>query len=59
MKRWHDKRIKIKKCKPGDKVLMLNSRVELFSHGKLRSKLEGPFDVIDTSSHGAITLSDE
>nr|AAR00600.1 putative reverse transcriptase [Oryza sativa Japonica Group] len=58
-KRWHDKRKKIKKFKPGDKVLMFNSRVKLFGHGKLRSKWEGPFDVIDTSSHGAITLRDE
>nr|CAE04766.3 OSJNBa0079C19.7 [Oryza sativa Japonica Group] len=58
-KRWHDKRIKIKKIKPGDKVLMFNSRVKLFGHGKLHSKWEGPFDVIDTSSHGAITLRDD
>nr|CAE01641.2 OSJNBb0021I10.3 [Oryza sativa Japonica Group]CAE03198.2 OSJNBb0060M15.10 [Oryza sativa Japonica Group] len=58
-KRWHEKRIKIKKFKPGDKVLMFNSRVKLFGHGKLRSKWEGPFDVIDTSSHGAITLRDD
>ncbi len=54
----YDKRIKIKKFKPGDKVLMFNSRVKLFGHGKLHSKWEGPFDVIDTSSHGAITLRD-
>jgi hypothetical protein len=39
-KRWHDKRIKIKKFKPGDKVLLFNSRVRLFGHGKLCSKLE-------------------
>ncbi len=38
---------------------MFNSRVKLFGHGKLRSKWEGPFDVIDTSSHGAITLHDD
>ena len=47
------------KFKPGDKVLMFNSRVKLFGHGKLKSKWEGPFDVIDTSSHGAITLRDD
>ncbi len=58
-KRWHDKRIKIKKFKPGDKVLMFKSRVKLFGHGKLHSKREGPFNVIDTSSHGAITLRNE
>jgi hypothetical protein len=49
----------VNKFKPGDKVLMFNSRVKLFGHGKLKSKWEGPFDVIDTSSHGAITLRDD
>src|SRR5919201_493610 len=57
-KRWHVKRIKKKEFKPGDKVLMFNSRVRLFGHGKLRSKWEGPFQVINTSPHGAITLQD-
>lgn len=58
-KHWHDKRIKIKKFKPRDRVLMFNSRVKLFRHGKLRSKWEWLFDVINTSSHGAITLHDD
>jgi len=56
MKRWHDKRIKKKEFAPGDKVLLFNSRVKLFGHGKFRSKWEGPFKVISTSSHGAVTL---
>jgi transposase InsO family protein len=34
-KRWHDKRIKIKQFKLGDKLFLINSRVHLFSHGKL------------------------
>jgi len=58
-KRWHDKRIKHKEFKPGDKVLMFNSRVKLFGQGKLRSKWEGPFKVIGTCSHGAITLQSD
>ena len=58
-KRWHDKRIKHKEFKPGDKVLMFNSSVKLFGHGKLRSKWEVPFKVIETSSHGAITLQSD
>ena len=37
-KRWHDKRIKKKEFALGDKVLLFNSRVKLFGHGKLRSK---------------------
>jgi len=55
VKRWHDKRIK-KEFTPGDKVLLFNSRVKLFGHGKLQSKSEGPFEVVTSSSHGAVTL---
>ena len=58
-KRWHDKRIKIKHFKAGDKVLLFNSRVRLFGHGKLRSKWEGPFFVLNAADHGAITLQDD
>ena len=58
VKMWHDKRIK-KEFAPGDKVLLFNSRVKLFRHGKLRSKWEGPFKVINSSSHGAITLQND
>jgi WD40 repeat protein len=55
-KRWHDKRIKKKEFAPGDKVLFFNSRVKLFGHRKLWSKWEGPFTVVNASSHGAVTL---
>jgi hypothetical protein len=57
-KRWHDKRIK-KNFALGDKVLLFNSRVKLFGHGKLRSKWKGSFKVISTSSHGAVTLQND
>jgi hypothetical protein len=58
VKRWHDKRIK-KEFAPRDKVLLFNSRVKLFGHGKLQSKWEGPFTVVSSSSHGAITLQND
>jgi hypothetical protein len=58
-KKWHDKRIKKKSFTLGDKVLLFNSRVKLFGHEKLRSKWEGPFTVISTSSHGAVTLKND
>ena len=58
-KKWHDKRIKHKEFKPGYKVLMFNLRVKLFGHRKLWSKWEGPFKVIETSPHGAITLQSD
>jgi hypothetical protein len=35
VKRWHDKRMKKKEFAPGDKVLLFNSRLKLFKHGKL------------------------
>ena len=58
-KRWHDKRIKIKQFKVGDKVLLFNSRVRLFGHGKLRSKSEGPFLVLNAVNHDTMTLQDD
>jgi hypothetical protein len=58
-KRWHDKRIKKKEIKLGDKVLLFNSRIKLFGPGKLRSKWERPYLVVDAASHGAITIQDE
>jgi hypothetical protein len=48
-----------KEFKPGDKVLLFNSRVKLFGHGKLRSKWEGPFKVIELASHGVVTLQND
>jgi hypothetical protein len=56
---WHDKRIKPKDFRARDKVLMFNSRVKLFGEGKLHNKWKGPYTIINTSSHGAITLQDD
>jgi hypothetical protein len=36
-KRWHDKQIRTKQFKPGDKVLLFNSHVRLFGHGVITS----------------------
>jgi len=58
-KRWHDHRIKQKEFKEGDKVLLFNSKVKPFGEGKLRSKWKGPYTIVNTSSHGAITIQDE
>ena len=57
-KRWQDHRIQQKEFKEGDKVLLFNSWVKLFDEGKLRSKWQGPYTVINTSPHGAITIQD-
>jgi hypothetical protein len=37
---------------------MFNSRGKLFAKGKLHSNWKGPYTIINTSSHGAITLQD-
>jgi hypothetical protein len=55
-KRRHDHRIKIKEFKQDDQVLLFNSKVKLFGAGKLWSKWKGPYTVVNTSSHGAITI---
>jgi hypothetical protein len=54
--RWHDKRVKTKQFKSGDKVLLFHFRVHLFGHGKLHSKWEGPYLVQHAADHGTITL---
>jgi hypothetical protein len=51
--------LKPKTFNPGDKVLLFNSRVKLFGYRKLRSKWLGPYHVIDTSPHGAITIKED
>ena len=40
-------------------VLLFNSRVKLFGEGNQRSKWQGPYTVINTSPHGAITIQDD
>ena len=49
----------MKEFNPGDKVLMFNSRVKLFGHGKLKSKWEGPFLIVNAATHGAVMLQDD
>ena len=45
MKRWHDKQVKIKHFKLGNKVLLFNSHLHLFGRGKLRSKWKEPSSI--------------
>ena len=58
-KRWHNHRIQYKEFKEGDKVLLFNYWVKLFGEGKLRSKWQGPYTIINTSSHDAVTIQDD
>ena len=55
VKIWHDRRIQKREFKSGDKVLLYNSRLKLFA-GKLKSKWEGPYEVDEAYSSGAVKL---
>ncbi|XP_075489466.1 uncharacterized protein LOC142528309 [Primulina tabacum] len=54
-KKWHDKLIVRRELKPGQQVLLFNSRLKLFP-GKLKSRWSGPFLVETVYPHGAIEL---
>ncbi|XP_075500027.1 uncharacterized protein LOC142538599 [Primulina tabacum] len=54
-KKWHDKLIVRRELKPGQQVLLFNSRLKLFP-GKLKSRWSGPFLVETVYPHGAIKL---
>ncbi|CAN6547365.1 unnamed protein product [Malus baccata var. baccata] len=54
-KAFHDKMIRAKTFAIGQKVLLFNSRLQLFP-GKLRSKWVGPFIVTNVFPHGAVQI---
>ena len=56
-KLFHDKSIHRKNFVSGQKVLLYNSRLYLFS-GKLKSRWSGPYIVQNVSPHGAIEIFD-
>jgi hypothetical protein len=57
VKSYHDKRIINRNFKPGQKVLLFNSRLKLFP-GKLKSKWSGPFIIKEVKPYGAIEIED-
>ncbi|KAG9458835.1 hypothetical protein H6P81_003343 [Aristolochia fimbriata] len=54
-KRWHDNNIRMKNFEVGQKVLLYNSRLKLFP-GKLKSRWQGPYEVIGVSNFGAFEI---
>ncbi|XP_073061694.1 uncharacterized protein [Primulina eburnea] len=54
-KKWHDKIIVRRELKPGQQVLLFNSRLKLFP-GKLKSHWSWSFVVETVSPYGAIEL---
>nr|GEX06896.1 reverse transcriptase domain-containing protein [Tanacetum cinerariifolium] len=55
-KRLHDSKIKDRIFNIGDRVLLLNSRLKIFS-GKLKSRWSGPFTISHVFSYGTVELS--
>ncbi|XP_070031578.1 uncharacterized protein [Nicotiana tomentosiformis] len=58
MKMMHDKNILERNFKPGDMVLLYNSRLRLFS-GKLKSKWSGAFRVVEIHPIGDVEIAAE
>ncbi|KAI3684649.1 hypothetical protein L6452_33874 [Arctium lappa] len=54
-KKWHDRKIQHRDLRPGQQVLLFNSRLKLFP-GKLKSRWSGPFLIHHVYPYGAIDL---
>ncbi|GKE19180.1 hypothetical protein Tco_1426757 [Tanacetum coccineum] len=55
-KRIHDSKIKNRVFNVGDRVLLFNSRLKIFS-GKLKTRWTGPFTITQVFPYGTIELS--
>ncbi|GJS91037.1 hypothetical protein Tco_0773673 [Tanacetum coccineum] len=55
-KKIHDAKIKNREFHVGDRVLLFNSRLKIFS-GKLKSRWSGPFTIVEVFSYGTVELS--
>ncbi|XP_042059522.1 uncharacterized protein LOC121804037 [Salvia splendens] len=55
MKMWHDKNLRKKELKVGQRVLLFQSRLKLMS-GKLRWRSIGPFTIVAIRVNGAVEL---
>nr|GEV90115.1 reverse transcriptase domain-containing protein [Tanacetum cinerariifolium] len=55
-KRRHDSKIKNRVFNIGDRVLLFNSRLKIFS-GKLKSRWSGPFTISQVYPYGTVELS--
>nr|GEZ20733.1 reverse transcriptase domain-containing protein [Tanacetum cinerariifolium] len=56
MKRIHDSKIKDRVFNVGDRVLLFNYRLKIFS-GKLKTRWSGPFTITQVFSYGTVELS--
>jgi hypothetical protein len=56
VKQWHDKRILKREFHVGEKVLLYRSHLRFFA-GKLLSKWEGPYVIVEVYCSGAIKIA--
>jgi hypothetical protein len=56
VKQWHDRRILKREFQVGEKVLLYKSRLRFFA-GKLLSKWEGPYVIVEVYRSGAIKIA--
>jgi hypothetical protein len=56
VKQWHDKRILNREFHVGEKVLLYRSHLRFFA-GKLLSKWEGPYVIVEVYRSGAIKIA--
>ncbi|KAL1563190.1 hypothetical protein AAHA92_05686 [Salvia divinorum] len=54
-KLWHDRNLRTKELRIGQKVLLFQSKLKLMS-GKLKSKWIGPFTIVALRANGAVEL---
>ena len=55
LKRWHDQLISHKQFQRGQRVLLYESKLHIFS-GKLKSRWKGPFTIQQVYSNGVVEL---
>ena len=56
-KAYHDKHINRRSFHVHDKVWLYNSRLRLFS-GKLRSRWDGPYEILEVYDNGSVLILD-
>ncbi|KAI3753534.1 hypothetical protein L2E82_25589 [Cichorium intybus] len=57
MKQYHDAKLRLKTFVAGQKVCLYNSRLKMIP-GKLRSKWNGPYEVVSVTEYGAVEIQD-
>ena len=55
MKLWHDRNIRVKELKVGQKVLLFQSLLNLMP-GKLKSMWIGPYTIVGLRANGAVEI---